>query len=198
MPDSSSESLSSDEEDQYLDTKKSSKSLKVSLTKNLKKSMFDKTPHKFVPEGIIDELVTERAIRKSLRITNSTPEEDELVTFVRLRAKKAFATTVYCKSNTNRAMRWFQKNNIDDEDLPIKQKTQLWATSWRSDFYEDQWKFFAPVFSTTQYSHDLEEAHILPFVGKSVDSGRGSFGVVSRYDVHGNHLEPVREHRKMR
>ncbi|CAO2649036.1 Nn.00g099850.m01.CDS01 [Neocucurbitaria sp. VM-36] len=192
MTDSPAESPSSDEENQYRVTSRSSRFLRSLITKALEKSTFDKTPHKFVPEGIIDKLVTDLSVRESLRIANPTPEENELVEFIVLRAKKAFATTVSCKLNANRAMRWFKRNDIDDNDLPIKQQTDLWKSSdWRSDFYDEQWKFFAPIFSTIEYSHDLEEAHILPFVAKSVDSGRGSFGVVSRYSVHKNHLKPV-------
>jgi hypothetical protein len=187
---SSAENLSSDEE-QYADTKRSSSRLRTALKRHMVKSAFDRTPHKFIPKGTIEELVTEKAIRRSLRIHHANLEDKALVDFVYQHARRAFAVTVSCQSNTIRAMRWFKANNIVDDDLPIRQYTDQWKSSWRADFYDEHWKFFAPTFSTTQHSHTLEDPHILPFVARAIEFGRGSFGVVGQYTVHKNHMDPV-------
>jgi hypothetical protein len=79
---------------------------------------------------------------------------------------------------------------MDDRDLPISYQHNR-RMPWLSEFCDEQWKFLAPVFSTTQYNHNLEEAHIIPFVRKSQSSGEGSFGVVSQYVVHKRHIDPV-------
>lgn len=157
------------------------------------KSVFDRTPHKFIPNGIVEELVTEKAIRKSLypRHANPNDEAKALIRFIYQRARRAFAVAVFCQLNTIRAMRWFKANNLGDDDLPIREHTDQWKTSWQSEFYDEHWRFFAPTFSTTQRSHNLEDAHILPFVARAVEYGRGSFGVVTQYSVHKNHMNTV-------
>jgi hypothetical protein len=171
--------------------------LRSRLKKSQKRSTFEKTPHKFVPEGIIDKFITEKAIQELLCIQDP---KSELVQFVKLRAKKVFAIAVYSnlEKTLTKVMRWFKKTDLDDDDLPIAPHSDGSKTTWREDFLDNQWIFLAPVFFTTQYSHDLNEAHILPFVAKSVDFGRGSFGVVSQYDIHMNHLKPVSFRQKVR
>lgn len=188
---SDAESLSSDEE-QYPDTKRSSAKLRTTLKAHMVKSAFDRTPHKFMPNGIAEQLVTERAIRRSLCIHHANSEDKALVDFVYQHARRAFAVTVFYQLNTIKAMRWFKKNNIVDDDLPIRQHTDQWKkSSWRAEFYEEHWKFFVPTFSISQHSHNLEEPHILPFVARAAEFGRGSFGVVAQYTVHKSHMDPV-------
>lgn len=80
---------------------------------------------------------------------------------------------------------------MNDRDLPITIQPEWKKQAWFAEFCEHQWKFLAPVFSTARYNHNLEEDHILPFVSKESDSGRGSFGVVSQYTLHDKHLDPV-------
>jgi hypothetical protein len=114
MSHASSDDSSSDESGEELE------SLRDVLYVNLMKSKFDKTPHKFAPEGILDKLITEEAIRDYLRIAQ--PREQELIDFIRLCAKKAFATMVmvsYAPDKAIKAIKWLQNHKRDDGSLPI-------------------------------------------------------------------------------
>ncbi|CAN9349867.1 unnamed protein product [Alternaria alternata] len=163
--------------------------LRTLLSDKLIKSAFDKTPHKFIPEGIVHELITEERIKVALGIQVPSLEETKVVDFVRMRAKKIFAILVYIRPDDIRsALSLWIKNDMDDSHLPISFRPTR-RMPWLSEFCDEQWKFLAPVFSSIQYNHNLEEAHILPFVSKASDSGRGSFGVVSQYVVHKKHID---------
>jgi hypothetical protein len=182
-----SDSESSDEESE------APRSLRNVLYESLVKSRFDKTPHMFAPEGILDKLITEEAIRGYLGIAQ--PKEQTLIDFIRVRAKKAFATMVYVfydADKSAKALKWLQNHKRDDDHLPIVRQSD-WKKPWfQGEFYEAHWKFFAPIFSTGQHNHDLEEAHILPFISEATNGGEGSFGVVKQYTIHENHIRPVR------
>jgi len=76
-------------------------------------------------------------------------------------------------------------------------KIKIWRPGKIFDFCKHQWKFLAPVFSTDKSNYYLEEAYIIPFVLKYADFGEGSFGQVSKYEIHPNHLkDPLKPVRK--
>jgi hypothetical protein len=165
-----------------------------SLSFAQKKSTFERTCCYFIPEGVLSGLVTVQTIKDVLHIANPTPAEDELIDFVKTRASKVFAIALWAKvENPKRMMAYFKSKNLDDNDLPITDPNSIWSKrSWYNDLIEHQWRFYAAIFSTAKYNLDLEESCILPFTSKGGDDGRGSFGVVSKYLVHRNHMEPVR------
>lgn len=167
--------------------------LRPLIMDKLVKSAFEKTPLRFVPEGNIQDIITEEKIKISLKIgTPCSRRDGEMIEFIKTRAKKVFAIVVYMKPSDSMAvMKSLKKKGIDDDSLPITNQQDLGKRDWVLEFFEKQWQFEAPVFSTTEYNHDLEESHILPFISKKVDSKRGSFGVVSQYVVHRNHLNPA-------
>lgn len=157
------------------------------------RSAFDKTCHDFVPEGVIDEVITLDQVEKCLKVTYSSNEGDELVQFVMTGAKRAFAIAVFAKIDVVKTLRWLMAENINDDKLPIiKPKKKSWSSNWKGDFCDSQWRFFAPIFNSTKHSHIFEEPFILPFVNSSVVTGKGSFGEVSRTEIHSDHMKPVR------
>ncbi|CAN9210055.1 unnamed protein product [Alternaria alternata] len=182
-----SDSESSDEEE----TKE--QCFRKSLSYAQKKSTFERTCCYFVPEGVLSGLVTVQTIKDVLHIANPTPAEDELIDFVKTRASKVFAIALWAKvKSPKKMMIYFKSKNLDDNDLPITDPNSTWSKrSWYDDLIEHQWRFYAATFSTAKYNLDLEESCILPFTSKAGDDGRGSFGVVSKYLVHRNHMEPA-------
>jgi hypothetical protein len=182
-----SDSESSDDEET------SEQIFRKSLSQKQQKSMFDRTGVQFVPEGVLGELVTEKTIKDVLGITNPKPAEDELIHFVKTRAAKVFAIAIWAKiTKVKKVMEFFKSKDLDDNDLPVTDPdSPLCKRKWYDDLIEHQWRFYAATFSNTKYNHDLEELCILPFTSKAGDSGSGSFGVVSRYVIHRNHMEPV-------
>jgi hypothetical protein len=103
--------------------------LRSRLKRSQKRSTFEKTPHKFIPGGTTDRLITEEAMQELLCIQNP---KNEPVQFVKLRAKRVFAIAVYSNlQKVTRVMRWFRKSDLGDDDPPIKQQSD---GSWREDF----------------------------------------------------------------
>lgn len=206
MGDTALQESSSDDESNFPDTRKSSKRLKQFLTETSQWSAFEKTNSRFVANGVAEDIIDERAIKASLRISDPSPEELDLIEFILDHARKAFAIAVLAQANTNVAMRWLKTNGYDDKKLPIRQQVKPWNQSWRSDFFEKQWMIFAPTFSrdvehldpgvvtaTPGQAHELEEAHILPFIEKLAGTDEGSFGQVTKYVLHKDHMNPVSE-----
>ena len=166
--------------------------LRNKLKQHSTKSAFAKTPHEFVPDGCIDQIITRYQVLTVLNITEPTTQEEALVQFVLKRAMRIFAVAVFAKIDVKVAIEWFKSNNYDDSRLPIlspKKKGRM--AGWRGDFYDCQWRFSAPIFLTENYSHDFMEAQILPFITMSRVSGEGAFGEVSRIGIHPNHIRPV-------
>lgn len=75
----------------------------------------------------------------------------------------------------------FHSDETDEEEEGI------WTTSRINDFYEAQWKFIAPVFSLDNVNHDLNGLSVLPFP-EVVELAKGSFGKVSRCQIHEAHV----------
>ncbi|KAL1799029.1 hypothetical protein ACET3X_003066 [Alternaria dauci] len=132
-------------------------------------------------------------IKDVLEIASPSSTECELIDFVKTRTPKVFAIAIWAKiKKPKRVMTFFKSKNLDDNDLPFTDpKGPLLKRTWYPDIIEHQWKFYAATFSTDKYNHDLEESCILPFTSKAGDDGRGSFGVVSKYVIHQNHMKPA-------
>lgn len=188
---SSGEEDLSDDDAKYPDTMKTSAKLRDFLSARVVDGVFDKVPQEFVPEGVVQGHMKFRRVKIALGIKIPNEEEEELINFIVDKAPKAFAVTVVAKINANRAMRWLKQNGFTDDNLPVPAKTDVWQQSWQADFYKAQWMFFATVFSTVNYGHNLQEAQIIPFVEKISDVGHGAFGIVSQYAVHKAHMDPV-------
>ncbi|KAF2234694.1 hypothetical protein EV356DRAFT_514837 [Viridothelium virens] len=186
------------------------------LRGKLVESKFDKTPYEFVPQGAFDDIFSRVSIMEAMNITQSN---DALVDFVYTRARKVFATMAYIEPKRKflkMAMSWFFKNNFHDRKLPIDkwsgkkfrdneakgilhpfasmedtvedEDDRFWTTTKIYDFQEAQFKFLAPVFSTDKPSHDLWNCTI-PFEAKDVTYAEGSFGTVSKYTIHSDHVQ---------
>jgi hypothetical protein len=168
----------------------SARKLKTYLNKKMASGVFNNVQRKFVPEGVVQEVLQRQVVKKALGVEDPTAEHIELIDYIMDGAQKTFAVAVMAEINANRAMRWFKYNSMKDCDLPIREEqSEQWQDSWHFDFYNKQWEVFVPVFSTTRSSHDLEEAQIIPFVKKIREIGHGSFGVVSQYAIHKAHMD---------
>lgn len=190
------------------------------LTGNTIKSAFEKTPHEFIPHGTIDREVTRASILEAMDVDEPSKEDEMLVTFILESAKKVFAIAVYIElKSLYKAISLFEKSGFVDTKLPIRANTnpypksakgpqhpfaameepvkrdkdRIWTSGKLKMFQEYQWRFLAPVFSITESNHDLGE-NIVPFISKQLSFGEGSFGVVSKYEIHKDHIQdPVGE-----
>jgi hypothetical protein len=145
-------------------------------------------------------------------------EEDEtLVVFVLQRAKKLFAILVTIRHNRLQdAISLFEKHNFDDSKLPVeiwtaemfldsqqngtqhpffemqgvgkRKRDMVWDKSFIYDFQDKQWEFLAPIISTEEMNNCYGNKVIMPFVAQHASLAEGSFGVVSKYEIHKEHI----------
>ena len=130
-----------------------------------------------------------------------------------------------CGQLLYRAMLLFKKNNFDDSRLPIKPRSSnkskrnakaktlhpfanmegtvgegvdpIWSPANTYDFEQAQWRFLAPIFSTSQLNHDVGN-RILPFISRQTNSKVGSFGIVSKCKIHKDHIrDPLKSEGKV-
>lgn len=191
--------ISSDEEETLEDI----------LRNRLVESVFDKTPHLFLPREALSQVVTRSSVFIALNISTPNDEDNELVRFILKDAKRIFATTVFVGVRPLRkAMQLFRSNNFGDEKLPLKEppagessahpfeameqttkrpRRRIWTQANILNFHDHQWKFLAPVFSTAESTYDLG-SQTIPFVKRINHIREGSFGSMIPYTVHPDHI----------
>jgi serine/threonine protein kinase len=106
----------------------------------------------------------------------------------------------------------FQQDDFTDKDIPIDvwpmdklntgarqhpfvvmekkytgRKRRIWNFSRINKFQTEQWRFLAPIISTSQPLHDFGQCTI-PFVAKHDIIGKGGHGIVYKYEIHPAHL----------
>lgn len=154
----------------------------------------------YLPDGYLDDLITPATISEQL--SNSLrslkpPEPEQLVEFINKHAKKVFAITVLARlpdSELCLAMRRFRYYKVTNDTLPIldvaahsAMKNPPWREWLQHLFYENQWRFLAPVFVEDELVYTLERDHILPFESKGSGPKEGTFGTVFEVEIHKDH-----------
>lgn len=186
---------------------------------SMKKSAFYKTPYTFLPQGALDSIITRATILIAMGITQPTPEDCELAAYILTNARRVFATAAYIELRPKtlyRAMVLFRNTNFTDERLPLEEMggenllrdvmsgrkhplvnlerhvkyeaDRIWTFRRVHAFVEEQFKFLAPIIFTGKPDHDFGNL-ILPFVKKHATQAEGSFGVISKYEIHRDHFE---------
>lgn len=170
-------------------------------------SEFDHDAKRFAPEGSLDGVITKESILEELKRKQPAKTElDALANYLFTDARKTFAIAIHAEiSNLYLAMKCLKDSHFTDKtDLPIARRTsvqghalstlskKVWRDPQIDKFYEQQWKFLAPVFSVAterQTDYTLQPSCILPFVKRHhSDSDKGSFGQVYKYEIHERHL----------
>jgi len=154
----------------------------------------------FLPEGLLDDLITEESVRTVLAIRL---RRKKLIPYVTLRAKKIFATWLATNVSGNpsrlrKIMAMFEKKGIRDEHLPLEASHPIFLTPSQGDqFCRNQWQFLAPVISTEKKNgiqnsnteeYNMPKSTMLPFTSKDTVA-EGAFGQVSKCEIHPNHFK---------
>ena len=176
------------------------------ISEGLQMSAFDSRV--FLPEGLIEELVLEDAVREELNIPSKKKDEDRIVDFVFTNghgAKKLFVIALLVGVPKEslwlaKAMLRFRKANVRDSSLPIiNQETSPafydnggavlspWTAITIRNFCNHQWAVLTPVFTDQNLRLYLEPGHILPIVEKAHIGSSGAFGEVVRVKLHDKH-----------
>lgn len=184
------------------------------LRLHMTRSAFDKTPKDFLPEGALESIVTRTTVCAAMGLTEPTREDSELVDYILTKARKVFATAAYIGLGPKalyKAMVLFRWNEFEDGMLPLEDITReqllsevhplfkvegpvpngakrIWNFRRSHDFVQQQWKFLAPIISTAESFHDFQ-ARTLPFVKKHATRAEGAFGVISKYEIHSDHIQ---------
>ena len=187
--------------------------LQTAIRERRVESRFGNRLDRFLPQGQLDRLVTRQSILEAMKIEEDEVEEEDeiLVAFVLQEAKKLFAILVTTRhSRLQEAMLLFQKHDFNDFKLPVeewkgqmfsdaqhpffkmqgvrKKKDMVWDRSLIYDFQDKQWEFLAPIISTEETNHCYGNNVIMPFVAQIASFAEGSFGVVSKYEIHEDHI----------
>jgi hypothetical protein len=179
-------------------------SLRTKLARAQVKSALD--DRKFVPTDLIMELVTREAVWRELHLAGITSNHMELSENVFQRARKVCAVLVYIGKVSS--IPDFLQNDFFDSCLPMPpeqlEHEKLYAASWKSKqwnafaywsypeielFYDSQWAFLAPVFSTAQFEYVLPNPCPLPFTWINRNNKKiGLFSIIQEAAVQPGHL----------
>ncbi|KAI0458012.1 hypothetical protein F5B21DRAFT_462574 [Xylaria acuta] len=150
----------------------------------------------YLPEGCLDDLITEATISQQLSQSHAflqsleLEEERQFIKIIAQRAKKVFATAVLTKVGGDKVYKAINKFDITDDKLPIDDAHPFLSLlgQWDStQFWSHQWKFLVPVFVEDKLLYHLESQHILPFMDVGSQQKEGTFGVVSEVQIHEAH-----------
>lgn len=167
-------------------------------------SVYPNPGRSFWPEGSLCDIITEdNIIRELYSLYSQAPTQTRsdvdhiLVQFIRIKAKKLFATCYMSgiqDQHLKRTMILFKKNDFNDERLPVDDVSQFadpleWKRIQKRDFLQYQWQFAAPTFPMNKclFEGALHDKRILPFIKASFQGG-GRFGTVYKVTVHHKHF----------
>ncbi|EAA32707.3 HET-domain-containing protein [Neurospora crassa] len=166
----------------------------------------------FLPEGVLDKLLTKDAVRHELlrnEIYLDPPKLDTMVDFIVPGARKLFATALLTGLDYKKlhaALNEFLRKPIDDSSLPLDEQKlddllekKRGKPIWRTDvninaFLTQQWAFLAPTFPPPPGPHVMEVwGHtVLPFIDRNeIVDDVGAFGAVYEVTPHEANITDV-------
>ena len=170
----------------------------------------DAEPQLFLPDGKIDELITEESVARELELENEpTPGNTRLIAFICQSAKKVFASALLSGLNgkvLRKVMSNFRRNRFDDRSLPVGPEFDTlpfvcysdspWLSMQCMYFKSSQWRFMTPVFvdpdSGKELTMILKKGDIFPFTFVHEQKREGTFGNVYQVTIHtANQVVPM-------
>jgi serine/threonine protein kinase len=168
-------------------------------------SAIDERP--YIPEHDIQNLLTRTAVVEAFGFVDlhSNLDGQKLIGYILQEAKKVFGICLLCNltgKNLANGMFMFMQIGFNDSSLPITDEVivpffgssgsrsrQPWRTITIRSFMREQWRFLAPVFSSSPYILELLPNHVLPFVTMSTDGvPEGRFGQLYHVYIHYSHF----------
>ena len=169
---------------------------------------------RFLPRTRINELITPANIAA---VIGSDIETEPCVKFISRSAKIFFAIILSIRMDVKLAVETLYRFGLTDEFLPISEDTiednceeddvdrrcghdhaldafhdEPWDHLTLSDFYEKQWRFLAPVFTTDEFKvFHLSTNSIFPFVDLGTQRRSSLFSDVYEVKIHPDHITPV-------
>ncbi|KAF3051863.1 hypothetical protein E8E11_010396 [Didymella keratinophila] len=202
----------------YSSSEEEEESLADRLTNKSVQSQFDKTPHRFVPERFVKNLITAKSVHEVLYGScKELDEEDEsLIQYVLGHARRLFAIVVLTEfqrmSSTRKAMFLFMKHCLTDEHLPFDDLPSEPAGDAEDDCAMDVsghqlgrmskglWsqakirKFWQEQWKLLAPILDTDKDNqdfgiqTMPFIDSGDEASEGSFGFVRQYTIHPDHV----------
>ncbi|KAF7559256.1 hypothetical protein G7046_g4896 [Stylonectria norvegica] len=180
-------------------------SLTSDICRSYAKSHLHDKDQDYIPEGLLEELITDSAVREVLGSSVDSNKNQELIDFIVKRANKVFTLAILANlsgKNLWKAMKAFKKKEFDNKSLPLIatatellgtgpfRNLKIWGLNELYHFREDQWKVLVPVFrQVEELTNTLFDSCILPFELVDSDVKEGTFGDVYQVRIHPGHLD---------
>ncbi|WYZ36239.1 hypothetical protein EsH8_XI_000122 [Colletotrichum jinshuiense] len=170
--------------------------------------------HSFMPSQSLERLINPKMVRTILNSLNAPNDikTDESINFICTEAKVFFAVMVLADIDMIGGLQSLQKFSLSDKFLPISRESSRdhcrlsdsvreckhdkaleafhykpWTRFALRQFYEEQWAFLAPDFTTSRFAFDLPPRTILPFTFVGQDRRTGFFSTVYEIKIHPDH-----------
>ncbi|RTE68477.1 hypothetical protein BHE90_017145 [Fusarium euwallaceae] len=186
--------------------------LRDSIWDSLCRSEFD-DDRSFVPRGSLQKLITPETIDAVLEENHvlNTMRATELRSFILQEARVLFIILVVVEVDLVSALNGLRRFGLTDQFLPIPQSVlrahrrsrqeegsdynpalrafhrRPWTPARREHFYEQQWKFLAPIFTPEKPDANVAPRTILPFVKLGPNRKTGLFSTVYKVEIHADH-----------
>ncbi|KAJ4245299.1 hypothetical protein NW762_014170 [Fusarium torreyae] len=158
-------------------------------------SKFDDRTEYFLPEDSVSKILNRESVRGAMKI-ESLPENDKLVDFILTKAPKVFLISIFSgleEETLHLAMTSVQEANLTDVYLPISDLFDFQMPEWTpvmaNNFYQQQWKFLAPVFTPDQFYYLFDPLCILPVIEKGKELKVGGISQVTKVEIHKAHFK---------
>jgi serine/threonine protein kinase len=192
------------------------------------RSNYQNPPQDYFPDGAVRRLITEEAVLNEfeqvdnweslidldafsgLEILRGYPSRspESFSPWVTENAHKTFANALISDFDSEELaafMLKFTSRGFTDANLPsiedIRSISNIIGLSIakKKMFYNNRWKFLAPIFFSDQHEYLLSDESILPFTKDPAMSQRGAFGTVSKVWIHQDHykVQIPQEHHKV-
>lgn len=157
-------------------------------------------------KGELTKPLAGKSKRAILKICHPASNREELASWILQNAARVFAITLQCELEPISlvfAMSLFRHHNFTDRKLPIPDlapdsrtfppnlcggDVKLWSRGRIRNFYDNQWKYLVPVFSTLRYDYNLLfNNYIFPFTRVDATPKTGAFSFVHKIRIHHDH-----------
>ncbi|KAI0468300.1 HET-domain-containing protein [Xylaria cf. heliscus] len=182
--------------------------LRDNITQNFCRSIFSECGNSFLPNNVVDSLVTRDTIMAELSSNEfkemKERDKEKFIKWIQKDAPKLFLIHIHIglgPDTTFTSLRRFKRHKFKDTYLPIQDPTaedfpfkKCFEKDWRpwslESFSDSQWIFLSPKFESTRIDYTLHVRDIFPFIDKEITEVQsGGFSSVYKVTIHEAHRD---------
>lgn len=147
----------------------------------------------FVPQQSLYEVLNRQNVKAVLEDQGIEKQQLDGLALNILQGKRAiFGILVYIR-NVPSILRFVETDRFESHDqrLPysLEDLRKIYSAPTAKEFYEEQWRFIAPIFSKNTLPRILEDRIILPIVEQIDSVDHGGFGDIHKIRLHHHHQQ---------